>query len=145
VQARNSYGRSFVLGSRACGGFMQFYCQYALYAAIFGAVAPHVAVLAAEPGAAGRAIAEFDVRKGGDLLTLPVAVGDATYPFSIETGSEICVFDAEMWGRLDSSRSEVVVIDSFVGPLKAKTIKSPPLRLGPFNLNTVEIGASHSP
>jgi hypothetical protein len=72
-------------------------------------------------------IAQFKVEPRGAPLILPVTIGDASYPFLLDTGTVSCVFDDSLKGHL-----ELAPDAKFPGGPEppSKLYRPPPMRLG---------------
>ncbi len=89
--------------------------------------------VAAEPASTGTMLLAFPVEKRGNLLTLPIRVGETTYPFVFDTGCSVCAFDESFAEQLGPA-TDTIVVGTGAGPRKSALHKSPPLRLGPLDL-----------
>jgi predicted aspartyl protease len=80
--------------------------------------------------AADSVLAQFKIEKRGAPIVLPVTIGDSTYPFLLDTGAVVCVFDDSLRPQLELAPDAKIPLVE--GPLPGKLYRPPPMRLGPL-------------
>src|SRR6266852_301234 len=82
---------------------------------------------------AKKALEEFDVGKSGDVIIVPITIGQKKYSFVLDTGSNTSVYDQSMRGILGGKTGEVVG-ETPTGEVTVVFHKSPKAFLGHLDL-----------
>lgn len=115
------------------------FCSWLASLTVVVAVAPlfsfcwlaSLATAAELPGDTGT-IVEYRVEKRGFWLELPVSMGSSNYPFTLDTGATVFMFDDQaLPGRL-TLMNEIMGVRTPGGDMPMKVAESAPMRLGPF-------------
>jgi hypothetical protein len=90
---------------------------------------------AASPEGAARPIAEFEIERAGAPFTLPVTLGGKPYPFVLDTGAALWLFDGSLKQHLGSPRPIRAV--NILGKPGTVTVRiAQNVSLGPLSLGS---------
>jgi hypothetical protein len=81
----------------------------------------------------GSTVAHFPISRDGDLILIPVRIGENEYPFVLDTGSEITVFDRQLRHHLTVPK-ESIQARTPNGLVTVEVFETPSAYVGSFSL-----------